>query len=123
MNSHQELEDFFQINLRSNIDMLRRMVEINSFTANPDGVNELGDLTVEFFSKLGFKPEFVQCENPDFGKHLILTQSEENKGAKNEKPVIALISHLDTVYPPEEEIANNFFWRLEDDRIYGPGTV
>lgn len=123
MNSHQELEDFFQINLRSNIDMLRRMVEINSFTANPDGVNELGDLTVEFFSKLGFKPEFVQCENPDFGKHLILTHPEENNGAKNEKPVIALISHLDTVYPPEEEIANNFFWRLEDDRIYGPGTV
>ena len=123
MNSHQELEGFFQNNLRSYIDMLRRMVEINSFTANPNGVNKLGGLTVEFFSKLGFKPEFVQCENPDFGKHLILTHSEENNGAKNEKPAIALISHLDTVYPPEEEFANNFFWRLDDDRIYGPGTV
>ena len=80
MNSHQELEDFFQNNLRSYIDMLRWMVEINSFTANPDGVNKLGDLTAEFFSKLGFKPENVQCENPDFGKHLILTHSEENNG-------------------------------------------
>lgn len=123
MNTHQELRDFFQNNLRSYIDMLHRMVEINSFTANPDGVNKLGGLTAEFFSKLGFKPEFVQCENPNFGKHLILTHSEENNGAKNEKPVIALISHLDTVYPPEEEIINNFFWRLEHDRIYGPGTV
>ena len=87
--------------------MLRQMVEINSFTANPDGVNKLGGLTAEFFSKLGFKPEFVQCENPDFGKHLLLTHSEENDGAENKKPVIALISHLDTVYPPEEEITNN----------------
>ncbi|MFC2054443.1 M20/M25/M40 family metallo-hydrolase [Chloroflexota bacterium] len=123
MNSQQELGDFFQNNLRSYIDMLRRMVEINSFTANPGGVNKLGNLTVEFFSKLGFKPEFVQCENPDFGKHLVLTHSEENNGAKNEKPLIALISHLDTVYPPEEEITNNFLWQLEGDRIYGPGTV
>ena len=123
MNTHQELRDFFQNNLRSYIDMLRRMVEINSFTANPDGVNKLGGLTAEFFFKLGFKPEFVQCENPNFGKHLILTQPEENNEARNEKTVIALISHLDTVYPPEEEITNNFFWRLEHDRIYGPGTV
>ena len=123
MNSHQELEEFFQNNLKSYIDMLQQMVEINSFTANPDGVNKLGRLTVEFFSKLGFKPEFIQCENPDFGKHLLLTHSEENNEAENKKPVIALISHLDTVYPPEEEITNNFFWRLEDDRIYGPGTV
>jgi glutamate carboxypeptidase len=33
------------------------------------------------------------------------------------------VSHLDTVFPPEEEIRNDFAWREEGDRIYGPGTV
>ena len=30
---------------------------------------------------------------------------------------IALISHLDTVFPPEEEARNNFHWQVEGDRI------
>jgi glutamate carboxypeptidase len=33
-----------------------------------------------------------------------------------------MISHLDTVFPPEEEIRHNFHWEPEGDRIYGPGT-
>ncbi len=33
-----------------------------------------------------------------------------------------MISHLDTVFPPEEEVRNNFHWQPEGDRIYGPGT-
>jgi glutamate carboxypeptidase len=42
-------------------------------------------------------------------------------GTSNRK--LGLISHLDTVFPPEEEAANNFAWRPEGDRVYGPGTV
>ena len=33
-----------------------------------------------------------------------------------------MVSHLDTVFPPEEEARNNFHWLPEGDRIYGPGT-
>jgi len=33
-----------------------------------------------------------------------------------------MVSHLDTVFPPEEEIRNNFKWQPEGDRIFGPGT-
>jgi glutamate carboxypeptidase len=36
---------------------------------------------------------------------------------------IGLVSHLDTVFPPEEEAGNDFRWRRDGDRIYGPGTV
>jgi glutamate carboxypeptidase len=35
---------------------------------------------------------------------------------------VALVSHLDTVFPPEEEARNNFRWLVEGDRIFGPGT-
>ena len=33
-----------------------------------------------------------------------------------------MVSHLDTVFPPEEEARNQFHWQPEGDRIYGPGT-
>jgi glutamate carboxypeptidase len=34
-----------------------------------------------------------------------------------------MIAHLDTVFPAEEELANNFHWLVEGDRAFGPGTL
>ena len=36
-----------------------------------------------------------------------------------------LVTHLDTVFPLEEEESQDFHWRPEpgEGRIYGPGTV
>jgi glutamate carboxypeptidase len=93
-----------------------RMVGINSFSANKDGVNELGRFTAECFAPLGFTAEFVPSINPSRGDHLVLTK--RGSSPRN----LALISHLDTVFPPEEEIRNGFRWSIEGDRIYGPGT-
>ena len=39
------------------------------------------------------------------------------------KEELALVAHLDTVFSPEEEKANEFIFRQEGDKIYGPGTV
>lgn len=99
------------------LDMLRRMVAINSFTANPEGVNELAEMTAREFDSLGFSAELIPSENPRYGKHLVLTR--QGSGARK----VGFVSHLDTVFPPEEERANDFFWREEEERIYGPGTV
>jgi glutamate carboxypeptidase len=63
--------------------------------------------------------EMVASVNPKFGKHVFLS----NHAPGWQGPTVALISHLDTVFPPEEEIANDFHWRPEGERIYGPGTV
>lgn len=93
-----------------------RMVGINSFSANKEGVNELGRFTAECFAPLGFTAEYIPSTNPSRGNHLVLTKP----GASPRS--IALISHLDTVFPPEEEIRNDFKWLIEGDRIYGPGT-
>ena len=97
--------------------MLRAMVAINSFTENADGVNRLGVFTAECFVPLGFSPTYVQGPMASYGRHLVLKRSWI-EGA----PTVALISHLDTVYPVEEEVRNNFVWRREGERIYGPGT-
>jgi len=97
------------------------MVNINSFTANPQGVNQLGDITVKAFTELGFSAERVQAADFLYGKHLVLTRTGQSKDHLP-IPKIGLISHLDTVYPLAEEIDNDFHWRGSGKRIYGPGV-
>jgi glutamate carboxypeptidase len=112
----EALRQFIDKELPSTFALLELMVGLNSFTANRDGVNQLGRLTAESFAGLGFTSEFVPSVNPGFGDHLVLNRPGTGPHS------IALISHLDTVFPPEEERRNNFRWQREGDRFYGPGT-
>src|SRR5579862_9626425 len=98
------------------LDLLREMVEINSYTGNRDGVNRLGRLTAERFAPLGFTAASVPSIESAYGDHLILTRPGRSQRS------VAMISHLDTVFPPEEEARNNFHWQPEGERVYGPGT-
>jgi glutamate carboxypeptidase len=116
MKDAASLKHFLDQQLPAALEFLRQMVGINSFTANPEGVNRLARFTAECFAPLGFTPESIPSTNPTFGAHLVLTR--RGRSARN----IAMISHLDTVFPPEEEARNNFHWQREGDRIYGPGT-
>ena len=98
---------------------LERMVGINSFTANVEGVNALGRLTAECFAELGFAAEQVPSLDAGQGSHLYL--SRPKLGAKR----VLLVSHLDTVFPLEEERRNDFRWQVSaaEGRIYGPGVI
>jgi len=111
-----KFKNYLDANFQSYLDIYKRLVTTNSFTSNPDGVNENGGIIAEAFSGLGFIPENIQSSNPEFGKHLVLTR----KGTSDTR--VGLITHLDTVFSPGEEEANDFTWRIEDDRVYGPGT-
>ena len=118
---YQQLPGYLQHHEAFYLDLLRQMVSINSFTANAAGVNAVGDLTAAAFADLGFTAEKVQSANPAYGRHLVLTRPATS--LSGEAPKIGLVSHLDTVFPPEEEAQNGFAWRQEGDRCYGPGTV
>ena len=111
------LKTFLEGQMPAALEMLRRMVGINSFTANREGVNRLGRFTAECFEPLGFTAEFVPSSNPEWGDHLVMTRKGRSKRS------MAFVSHLDTVFPPEEEIANNFRWQIDGDWIFGPGTL
>lgn len=99
------------------LSWLHRMVKINSFTTNVEGVDELARLTEDCFLELGFIPTLTPSAHSQHGHHLFLS-----RGPLNPKPIV-LVTHLDTVFPPEEEILNHFGWLEEGNRIYGPGTV
>ncbi|MGD2049441.1 MAG: M20/M25/M40 family metallo-hydrolase, partial [Chloroflexota bacterium] len=115
-----QLNEYFETNMARYLDILKQMVSINSFTSRPEGVDQLGKLTIDIFGQLGFVAESVPSANRNYGQHLFLTRPGAN-GSKS--PTIGLVSHLDTVYPPEDEQRNNFSWRVEGDRVYGPGTI
>ena len=110
------LTDFVQSRMPSALAMLQQMVEINSYTGNPAGVNRLGNFTAEWFAPLGFAAERVPSVNRAWGNHLVLTRRGRSMRS------VAMVSHLDTVFPPEEEAHHHFHWQPEGDRIYGPGT-
>ena len=113
----QHLRHILHTRLPFYLQMLQQMVAINSFTANPEGVNALGKLTAKQFAELGFRAEMIPSENPRYGKHLVLTRP--GSGARK----VGFVSHLDTVFPAIEEEENEFYWREDGERIYGPGTV
>ncbi len=117
----RKAEVFLEDRLPEFLDLLQQMVSINSFTANPQGVNKLGDLTADAFARLGFASEFIQATDFVFGKHLIMTRPARLSN-RAPAPAIGLISHLDTVYPEAEERDNDFHWRVAGKRIYGPGV-
>jgi glutamate carboxypeptidase len=116
-----KLKANLQQQLPHNLDLLRQMVNINSFTANPIGVNALGKLTADIFSELGFTAEYFQAADFSYGQHLVLTRPGRPLNGHG-APKIGLISHLDTVYPEAEERDNDFHWRVSGKRIYGPGV-
>jgi glutamate carboxypeptidase len=111
------LRDHLSARLPDYLDALRQAVGVNSFTENPAGVNRVGDCTAELFAPLGFRAERVPSADSRFGRHLFLRR------AGHPGRHVAFVSHLDTVYPPEEEITQGFTWREEGDRLYGPGTA
>lgn len=92
------------------------MVEVNSWTENRAGVLRVGELTATAFEPLGFTAERVASTNPGYGDHLFLTRPGRSASR------LLMVSHLDTVFSPEEEARNAFRWQPEGDRIYGPGT-
>ncbi|MEZ5387597.1 MAG: M20/M25/M40 family metallo-hydrolase [Prosthecobacter sp.] len=101
------------------LSLLRCLVDVNSFTMNAAGVDKVVRLTAEAFEPLGFTAERVPCTVAGTGHHLFLTRC----GAGGD-PVV-LVTHSDTVFPPEEELRHDFKWdeRPEEGRIYGPGTI
>lgn len=94
----------------------RQWVEINSYTANVDGVNQVGALLQEAFALPGLSAEVI-AGGPSYGDHLVWrTAAAQRPGAA---PIL-LIGHHDTVFPPGHFEG----WReAGDGRAVGPGAL
>ena len=95
--------------------LLRELVEENSYTLNAEGVRENARRIVARFAPLNFLPQLVPSRRPGTAEHLFLDSGGSG-------PAILLISHLDTVYLPEEQQAGFSGWDDTQNRVSGPGT-
>jgi glutamate carboxypeptidase len=94
------------------IALTRRWVEVNSYTANVEGVNRVGAMLREAFGLPSLTAQTIPGGD-GFGDHLVWRTSAP--GA----PVV-LVGHHDTVFPPGHFEG----WReTEDGRATGPGAL
>jgi len=96
------------------LDLLTRVVNINSGTMNFAGVREVGDVFRAHFDSLGFTTRWV--DGSGFGRAGHLVAEHPGPG-----PKLLLIGHLDTVFPPESPFQK--FERLDDSTARGPGII
>jgi glutamate carboxypeptidase len=110
------LRSIIERRLPEALNFLSRLVAVNSFTGNRAGVLRNAELVAGQFRELGFAEERVPAENPRFGEHQFLSRPGKSRDG------LLLVTHLDTVYPEEEERKHGFGWLADAGRIYGPGV-
>lgn len=93
------------------IDLLERLVNVNSGTLNLPGVTAVGEMVRAELKPLGFEVRWVEMGETGRAGHLIATH---DGGGKN----ILLIGHLDTVFETDSPFQT--FVR-EGSRATGPG--
>jgi len=97
------------------LPLLRRWVEVNSYTGNVAGCNAVADRLVEGFALPGLACERV-AGGPS-GDHLIW-RTAAWAGAPPRARIV-LVGHHDTVFPPDTfEV-----WEQTGDRLRGPGVL
>ena len=90
--------------------LLRRLVDQNSFTRNPAGVDAVASMVAAELSACGLSVERIP--GAPFGDHLVFSSAAPG-------PFTFLIGHADTVFPPGTFEG----YREEGDRALGPGVL
>lgn len=93
-------------------EALAALVNVNSFTDNPDGGRKVGALLRQAFAVPGLGCEVVASTR--FADHLVFSSS----GRAGAAPV-ALLGHLDTVFPPGKFEG----YRVDGELRRGPGVL
>lgn len=94
------------------IDLLERMVNVNSGTLNLEGVRAVGEMVRGEFEALGLQVRWIDMGETGRAGHLIATH---DGGGRN----VLLIGHLDTVFEPDSPFQT--FVR-DGARATGPGV-
>jgi glutamate carboxypeptidase len=91
---------------------LRPLVEVNSFTGNREGGNQVGALLRALFDLPGLA--FGSVPSARFADHLVLRSQ-----GKDGVAAVALVGHLDTVFPPGAFEG----YRVDGPLRRGPGVL
>lgn len=93
-------------------DEIARLVEVNSFTDNAEGGRKVGGMLKALFATPGLHPREVASSR--YADHLVFASREAASA-----PPMALVGHLDTVFPPGVFEG----YRRDGDLARGPGVL
>jgi len=93
------------------VSLLKRMVETNSSSDNPEGLEKMRAILIPELKVLGFQTRTVELE----GQHKILIAD-----FAHEKPELLLMGHVDTVFSKTSSFQK---FGIQNDRYLGPGVI
>ena len=113
--TEKRIQEYVEKHSEEAIDLIEKVVNINSGTLNIDGNRTVGNIFQAELDQLGFNTYWVTYpENIKRSGHLFA----EMRGGKGKR--IVLIGHLDTVFEPDDPFQR--FIR-DGDTAYGPGVA
>jgi glutamate carboxypeptidase len=98
------------------LDATATLVEVNSFTENVDGGRKTGALLRELLTIPGLACDVRPSEK--YADHLVFRSNGRQDPARA-RPPVALVGHLDTVFPPGTFEG----FRRDGDLVRGPGVL
>ncbi len=110
----RKMTEYLQERKEEQINLIEKVVNINSGTMNHKGVEEVGMIFKAELDALGFETRWIkQPDSLNRGGHLFA----EIKGGKGK--TLLLIGHLDTVFEEDHEFQS---FKRTDSLAYGPGV-
>jgi len=105
-----DLQAYFSRRTEEMLDLLRRLVELESPSTDKAATDAVGRLVADLAREAGARVDFVPQEK--HGDHLLARWGEGEGG-------FLLLCHLDTVWPVGTLAERP--WRVEGGRAFGPG--
>jgi glutamate carboxypeptidase len=99
--------------LNNMLEMLERLVNIDSGSSDIEGVNKIGNKLSKLYQELGFEVNTYTKE--EVGNILAIRHQEATV------PKILILAHMDTVFPKGTAKTRPF--KIEGDYAYGPGVI
>ena len=96
------------------LDLLGRIVSVNSYTYNKAGVDRVATIIAQAAEDMGLTVETVP--GGEYGDHLVARTPACGRGGGQ----VLFCGHMDTVYP--ESLGFTGF-RTEGDKAFGPGVI
>jgi glutamate carboxypeptidase len=111
----RDLQDRFRERQPQIVSLIRALVETESPSGDVAGSRAVVNLLADAAASARCVSSIDRVDVPDFGEHLVIRAFQERAESGN----ILLVGHTDTVHP-RGSVAERP-WRLEENRIYGPG--
>ncbi|WP_342578102.1 M20 family metallopeptidase [Psychrobacillus sp. FSL K6-2843] len=105
--------DYLKKKLEPMLNLIEKLVNIDSGSTNKVGVDKIGKILIEEYKQMDFTIEVK--ENKDFGNNILIKHKEAMK------PEILLIAHMDTVFPIGTAAERPF--TIKNGLAFGPGVA